>query len=87
MTEIIQWALAGLVISGYIVIWRMDSSSRATRRIQQAARRNVAEQKRAIASLKQYAADWGQLNQARAATNARYAEVIEKIRDKFGIEA
>jgi hypothetical protein len=27
----IQWALAGLVVLGYVSIWRMDSAQRAVR--------------------------------------------------------
>lgn len=74
MNEFLQLALAGLVAAGYVVIWRIDSRGRATDRIQQAARRNVAEYKRAIAKLKD---DGGNLNQARHELNARYSEAIK----------
>jgi glycine/D-amino acid oxidase-like deaminating enzyme len=86
MNTVIQWALAGLIVLGYISIWCLDLSRRATTRIQNVARRNVAEQKRAVANLRQHAADWGQLNQERAEINAQYEETVIKIRRVFGVE-
>jgi hypothetical protein len=86
MNDILQVAMAGLVVAGYIVLWRIDSSTRSGLRIQQAARRNAAEHKRTVAHLKQRNTDWGQLNQARNELNARYSETINKMRAHHGIE-
>ena len=74
MSDLLQLGMAGLVTAGYIVLWRIDANGRATKRIQQAARRNTAEYKRAIAKLK---TDGGYLNQQRHELNARYAEAIK----------
>jgi hypothetical protein len=83
--EILQWALAGVAAAGYVVLWRMDESARAAKRIQQAARRNVAENKRTMTKLKQSQANWEQLNQRRHELNNRYSETIERMRAHHGI--
>jgi len=75
----LQWAMAGLAMFGYVALWRMDAATRATKRLQK-------DHQRAVDQLKKYAADWGQLNQKRAAINARYDDTVTKIRDKFGIK-
>ena len=86
MSEILQVAMAGLVVSGYLVLWRLDARTRARRRIDQAHRRNVAENKRTVIKLKQSQANWERLNQSRHELNNRYSDTIERMRSHHGIK-
>lgn len=86
MFEVLQWMMGALVIAGYVVLGRMDANTRARRRIDQAHRRNVAENKRTVLKLKQAQANWEQLNQARHRLNERYSETIERMRAHHGIK-
>jgi len=83
---VIQWALVALIALSCIALGRMDAGTRSAQRIQQAARRNVAEHKRAVVRLKKAAAHAEQLNQARYQAITRFDETIDKIQDKFGVK-
>lgn len=84
--NVLYWAMAGLVVCGYVTLWRMDANARSAERIHQAARRNVAENKRTMKKLKQSQANWEQLNEHRHELNNRYSETIDKMRDHHGIK-
>lgn len=86
MNAVLQVAMAGLVVAGYLVLWRLDARGRARERIDQAHRRNVAENKRTMKKLRQSQANWEQLNQRRHELNNRYSETIERMRAHHGID-
>jgi type II secretory pathway pseudopilin PulG len=84
--NILQFVLVVLAVAALVVLWRLDGITRRSKALEADSRAALAEQKQAVDRLKQYADDWGRLNERRAAINNRYDDTVTRVREKFGIE-